>query len=609
MTSKIKRAFRGWLSLGLMAAALTTACGGHNNFRSGYGNLFVSYSAARSSFASYRVQITSVTLTRSDGVSVNAISAAQIADLAALGDMQELVGNTAIPIGTYVSATVNLDYTNALLVANVNGVPTTASVVDATGAAPKAVSVVVTLDPNNPVVIGQSEGERLDIHFDLEASSTINAAASPAIVTERIFASASNDPDTGATVRIRGPLVSFNSTQQTYSVVVRPFLDESNNLGTLTLFGGADTVYVIDNVSLAGSAGADAVTKLGTGAITTALTRYEPDAKAGRFELQQAYIGASNESGAADRLEGTVISRSGDALTVRGATLNLRSGSFAFYVADAAVTLGPNTVVSVDGSADNTGIDRNSISVGQHLVVLGQASVTNNVVSMDATAGRARLVETRAFGAITSAAAGSIALDLRGFDQWPASVFNFAGTGASAGQDAVASNYLIDTGTFDASTVTGNAVAQGRVAPFGAAPPDFLASLVSSVDAQDATLAVEFSGDGTTMPFSTVSSSALIVNLSDPALGAKHAVTVGPFNTDLGLGSSLSIVPDSQARDEWAIGNAASGISVYSDFGALTAQLSAASTGGKAVRKITAVGRYDAATHTFTARRLFVALL
>src|SRR3974377_219917 len=74
-------------------------------------------------FASYIVTIDSITLTSSTGLLAYPLVAPTIIDLVRLNDLAELVEAPAVPSGTYVAATLTLDFTMADVWVNVNGQP------------------------------------------------------------------------------------------------------------------------------------------------------------------------------------------------------------------------------------------------------------------------------------------------------------------------------------------------------------------------------------------------------------------------------------------------------------------------------------------------------
>ena len=600
---------RSLLGIIAMSATLLAACHG-TNYNSGYGNVFVTYTASGGDFPSYTLVVSSITLTRSDATVASAVSAAEAVDFAKLSDVAEMVSNTAIPIGTYTSATINLDYTSAQAFVFNGASAAAAKVVDSTGAAPTTVAIVVTFDPANPLVIAQSGAQLLNFDFNLAAANRIDTSTSPATVTIAPFFTANNNANPTKPIRVRGPLVSYNSQQSSYTVYVRPFLDETNNLGSLTLFGTPTTSYVIDNVGFVGAAGITAVTNLGTGAITSALTTYAPDTSAGTFTLTQSYVGTSVESVLADRLEGTVVARNGNTLTVRGPTLSLRGGGFTYYPTDATVTLANATSVSIDGQPTASGVTQAAVSVGQHIIVLGQSTVTSGVVALDATAGRVRLASTRLWGTVTAGGVGTGTLNLQSIGPWPVGAYGFAGTGTSAAQDANPASYVIGAGSIDLTTLQGaTAAADGIVTAFGTAPPDFQATAVTAVKAVDSRLNVDFGASGSVAPFSTVSSASVTANLADPNLGTIHSLVAGGFSTDLNtLPGSPTIVPATTGRPSFAIGSVAAGVSVFSKFPDFVTALNTNSTAGKAVLRVTATGQYDPASNTLTASGISVVL-
>lgn len=599
------------VTLAILSVLLLSGCGKkQNRFNSGYGNAFVTYTGSNGDFSSYKVSVTSMTLTRSDGTVVSGVSAAEAVDLAKLSDVSEMVSSTSVPIGTYTSASVVLDYSKAAVFVNVNGVPTATSVVDGTGAALTTLTVVVTFDPANPLIIGQSGAQRVNLDFNLAASNRIDFTASPIKVTATPFLTVDNDPATTKPIRVRGPLVSFNSLEGTYTVYLRPFFDLSNSLGSLTLFTTPTTAYVINNVGYVGVDGITAISNLGSGNITSAYTTYAPDASAGTFTVTQTYIGSAVESVAADRIEGTVIARTGDTLTLRGSTLSLRSGGFTYYPADATVNLAAATVVSIDGKPTATGIDKQDVSVGQNIIALGTSTVTSGVATVDATAGRLRVVPSRLWGTVLTGGVGTATLDLLAINEWPANAFNFTGTGASLAQNADPANYMLSTDAVDYATLVGSGAAgDGFVTAFGAAPPDFTVSGLKAVSALDSRLQVQFINGGSTTPFSSVSSTTLLVDLADPNLGAVHTLAAGPFSTDLTmLPASPAIVAAAAGRNTFAIGSAAAGIKVFSKFSDFVTELNATSTAAKSVASVVATGRYDQTTNTLTAAAISVVL-
>jgi len=84
------------------------------------------------------------------------------------------------------------------------------------------------------------------------------------------------------------------------------------------------------------------------------------------------------------------------------------------------------------------------------------------------------------------------------------------GTGSSSSAPASAGSYLVSTGALDLtdSTVGVPVVVTGLVTSFGAAPPDFTASLWLDPSTISAELVLDY-GSGTSAPFTTYNSSEL----------------------------------------------------------------------------------------------------
>src|SRR2546429_2603923 len=141
------------------------------------------------------------------------------------------------------------------------------------------------------------------------------------------------------------------------------------------------------------------------------------------FHATAVYAGTSLESPVADHISGVVSARSGNTLTVHGATFLtppvFGTASYtASYANNATVTIGSATVVGEDGVAAS-GLTPAAISVGQQLDVSGQGSVdSSGNVSLDATACssappcQVRLAPTRIWGTLNSATPGGALLDV-----------------------------------------------------------------------------------------------------------------------------------------------------------------------------------------------------
>jgi len=190
----------------LGTAALLAGCHS-NNDNSGYGIVWVTVTDDPGDFVSYITSIASLTMTRNDGQVFTAIATEEPVDFATLGNTSELWASASIPNGTYTSATITLDYTNASATILNGGTPTAATLVAPGGAALTTVSVTVTFDPaNQPVIVptyASTSAIRLAIDFNVAASNSVSLVAPPPTVTVNPFVTIGVAPADTKPIRAR----------------------------------------------------------------------------------------------------------------------------------------------------------------------------------------------------------------------------------------------------------------------------------------------------------------------------------------------------------------------------------------------------------------------
>jgi hypothetical protein len=618
----------------LVFAAALIAAGCHkNSLTSGYGIGWVTLSDTPGDFTSYIVNVNSLTLTGKTVGVVTAVGAVEPVDFTKLRNFSELWSAASIPNDTYTSASIILDYTNANISVMVNGVPTKAKVVDTTGAAVTTQTVNITFDPvNQPLIqptLQSASAIRLAIDLNLPASNVTDMTTSPPTVTIKPFMTAATSAPDTKPVRVRGPLINSSVNVGTYTVYVRPFFDEVNNLGSLSMFNGASTVFTVSGTTYVGPPGLTALSQTSAGStVTAAFTTYQPTATnasvtAGVFNPIYVVAGSTLEDFYTQGLEGDVIARSGNILTVRGSTLQFNDGTRQYIdTPDAVVIVGPSTIVTADDNTTLTGLNYNSVAVGQHIIARGLYSLpASGVATLDATGasstntGSVRLVSTELFGSVVSAAAPSLVLNLQTIENWPVSVYNFTGNGSAAVSPAA---YSVNTGSLaiPAGLGVGNPVwTEGLGAPFGSAPPDFNAFAINAELSVPASLQVDWTG-GTTAPFATATSAGLTIN----ANYTSGVIRVGSESIDLtSLAPTPQIVPATPIGDPglpakfmpaFAIGNLSAAnttsITVFNTFAAFVAQLPTTIVAATPAFHFVATGVYNRGNNTFTASSIDV---
>ena len=606
--------------------ALLAGCGGNSTFAP--GTPVITLSGTSGDFAAYRVGINSVnsiTLTSTDGTIVSASPQmpAESVDLAALTDLAELLAVQAVPAGTYKSATFTLDYTSASIWVKLNGQAVAATAVSSSGGALATGTLTITFDPNHPLVITRGQSTRLAIDIDLAASNSINIATTPPKVTVRPFLVMTPAPADATLMRARGLFVTVPSGSSDYVMNMRPLTDLVSALGAVTVSTNAQTYFNIDGVVYTGAGGLTAMASLQENTPIAAYgTLGDLSGITPGFHATAVYVGTSLESPLADHIRGVVSARSGNTLTVHGATflspIPVAGTAYASaaYANNATVTIGSATVVSEDGVAAG-GLTPAAISVGQQLDVSGQATAdTAGNISLDATAGQLRLASTRIWGTLNSATIGSATLDILSLGNFAPAGFNFAGTGTTA---ANPSAYVVNTGSLDESATAASTLLRvdGMVNAFGSAPPDFTASAITAGTATEQQLVVEWiNGGAATAPFISDSTAGLVVDLNNAALGTIHEIRTGPMTLDLKsptvpASPLITTVGADQSRLQLAIGSAtlSTGVSVFNSISGFTDALASTFNGSNKIYRLVAVGQYNIGTNTFVASRISVALM
>lgn len=619
--------------VGCCLALLLTACGG-NGMSAGStastsatasmkctgscGSAVVSMTDAAGDFLSYIVTLTSLQLQTASGASVETLAAPMQVDFTRLVNLTEVISAGQIPAADYVSAQLTLNYANAQITAQDGaGNSITLSPVDSKGnALTGSLTVSVTLDNTNQLVITPGNTGRLAFDFNLAASNMVNLTAMTVQVAPTLVATVM--PSGTRQVRVRGSLASASTTGNDFVLNVQPFNTQGGTAGQVTADVTSTTTYQINGKAYVGTAGLTALAALPANTMVAAFGSLQTGTTPS-FTAANVLAGTSLENPSKDQISGTVIARSADTLTVRGATWTRHDGSFDFERMDSTVTVGPNTGVTEEGQVGTFTIA--NISVGQHITAFGMASqAANGAVTLDATAGEVQLNITRLLGTVTALATGSATLNLQSLDGLPATDFTFTGTGTSAAMDAVATAYVVKTGTLSQTGLAANAPlrAFGFVTPFGMAPPDFTAETLETFSGVPSLLVVSWgqAGSATAITGLTATSNSLQLSLTN--VGMQHFVTVGPELVDLTkVTPAPGIVPDTGTNVVFTIGHAgklkAENFSTFAAFvtrlaSELAATPTSTMTTATTVDIVAAEGTYDSTRDVLTAQRVAVLL-
>jgi hypothetical protein len=616
----------------LVAVLFITSCG--NNLFS-VGTTVITMTAQRGHFTSYLVNIDEIEMTRNDGSVIQLPIVSQRVDLANLGNTVTILGAPPVEVGTYVSATFFIDYSDPYITSEIAGQAIPSTLTDAsTKTTPAVDTITVTFDPNHPLVVTNQQTALLNFNIDLEASNTIDfpVNTTPLPVTVHPFFTVDTQPVYTQPLYSRGVFVFADTKNGNFVMNTRPFHDLFNNtVGALTVIPNAQTYYNINGLTYTGAAGFTALAALqgqtstlqigviGTGPGTPTpfgnLSGILPS-----FSATEVYVGTSQESTIQDHITGIVSAISGNTVTVMGASLFMGlslseqiGNNIDGFSQFATVTVGPNTVFSADGVPGNFNLQ--SLSVGQLVNVSGVSSLdaSFNPTSFDATGGQIRMLPTTLWGTLSSATPGSLSMQLLQDENFTPQYLNFAGTGTSSSQDATAANYTVNTGSTDESATPANTLLQmtGLANTFGQGPPYFNASTITTGSSIEQELVLEYSGTGSLNPFTIVSGGAIGLNLADAALaGSVQVVNTGPQSVTVANPINpqiLTIIPAAATGTSptlFSVGNITLGEKLFTDPSAYASGLNALINGSLPVIKIVAKGAYDATNGTFTARHI-----
>ena len=610
------------------AAALVTACGGGGDGGSGMSSnapppvstacadcstVYVAITDADGDFLGYTVDVVSLKLRKANGSTVETLPATTRIDFAQYVDLTEFFTAATIPNGAYVGATLRLDYSNADIAVEQNGAPVAARAVDAQGTALGVVDVNVTLDNRHQLQVAPGRPSLFTLDFNLAASNSVDLATTPATVTVTPALVASLEPVDEKDLRVRGPLVSVDAAAGSYVVDLRPFHMRSMRYGQVTVHTNADTTFEIDGTNYTGSAGLAALNSAGTGTVTAAFGTLTTANR--EFNATTVFAGSSVPGVGVDTVIGQVLARSGDVLTVRGATVVRNSDGARYARGTVKLTLSPNTRVIKGGTVPARVVPSGMISVGQSIEAFGTAVPVSSAAmsgdwTLDATAGRVRMNLTPIYGFVNQAGVGSMILKLESIAGRKVSAFDFAGTGASAAQDADPMNYEVATSALDVSRFNVGQPTKiiGYPTPFGAAPPDFDARTLVDFPRMPAMMKLAWFPAGTTAPFSSQEATGLVLNLANPDLGRTHFITIGPRIVDLTrLPASPSIVPPDSGPTAYLIVVRDESHS-FRDFGDFVADLGVRLNGTTSMTSFTASGSFNGDSNVFTARSIVAVL-
>ena len=572
------------------------------------GCAYVNLTDAPGDFLSYTVNVTGLTLTRADGTIVNVLPNATTVDFAQYSDLSEFLSLASMPPGSYTSGSITLDYTNAdIQVADTNGNAVQVAPVNSNGNAITTLTLSIDLDNTAALVLVPGVPRLFQVDFDLAASNTVNLNVSgePTTVTVQPFLSASVDPNLTNQIQVRGPLTTVDASDGEFTLGLRPFYAISGDYGAMRIFTDSNTVFDINQTAFSGSAGITALAAAGP--TTAVIAKGTFDFTSHEFQASEVDAGSSVPGGTLDAAEGVILSRSGDDIVLRGATL-YRAGQTAIFRDSVAVTLGTSTKVHEAGSPKSS-FDISDISVGQRLLVFGKLTNTSpSSLALDASSGFARLQYTKFDGTVNpTPTATSMSVNVQYIEGRPVSMFSFAGTGTSTPNDANPSTYAVSSssGLFNGVNTGDPVRVWGFATPFGSAPPDFTATTVADYVNANGLIVMSWPSPGSTDVFTSMSAtSGLVLNLASTPPPPVSELVQG------GVVTQLSHLSNGAPTVKGTLGVFAISqngtVQVHVTLEGFLSDLTARLSGGAKVRAFFVHGGFDGNTDTMTAKQIAV---
>ena len=575
------------------------------------GTVLLGLTDADGDFLNYTVDVVSLSLETANGRIVETLPRSTRIDFTEYVDLTELLTAATVPPATYVAGSITLDYTAAEVFVEQDGEAKAAVVVDGDGNAISETTLDIRLSDRDRLVVTRGRPAFLQLDFDLAASHDVDVVPTPAVAVAETFIVAEIEPVDEKSFRVRGPVTDVDVSGSAYSVALRPFRDRDGDFGTATINTVDTTEFEVNGEPFTGSAGLEALAAAGTGTPSVAFGTLDVAARS--FTAERVLAGSSVPGAGRDAVIGNIIARSGNTLTIRGATFVPRDRRAHFHD-DVLVEISDTTRVFKDGhGADSVSIA--DLSVGQRVTVLGNqpaaaTSAETPTLFVDATDGAVRMHLTRLSGTVNEVLPGETTIDLQAIDRRRAGIFDFAGTGATPADDADPDNYQVATGSLVVSAfATGKpVVARGFPTAFGSAPPDFTGRTLIDFTEVRSKLGLGWGSEGTLAPFLSLSAEGLVIDNANPDIGSRQYIKQGPVLISLtDLPSGTSVVPAS-GRTLFSIKTRDS-IRLYSDFGDFADDLALSLDGATPMRSMHAYGSYDAAGNVFTATKIGVFLL
>jgi len=318
-----------------------------------------------------------------------------------------------------------------------------------------------------------------------------------------------------------------------------------------------------------------------------------------KYLAHQVYAGSSVPWGDKDVLKGSVVARSGNTLSVIGATVELDDGRFQFSDS-ISVLVDASTRVTKQGSTGNShSID--DLSVGQKVTVLGYLSDDGSTLNATGDDGLVRMRYSHVSGLVASVS--PLEVDLQHVNRRLVARYDFSGTGIRPDNDADPDQYQIDTGLLSLNTLNPSEPVRvkGFPTPFGTAPLDFEAKTVIDLSQLPTKMLMGYGASGSPTAVVSLDPGGLLLDLQSTQ-GRHHLKQAGVI-TDIATLPAVPFIEPGANPGIYAISQGRS-VRVYLRWDQYQAALNDQLAAGKQVVFVIAKGSYDAVGLVLSARQV-----
>ena len=577
-----------------------------NNVNNQCGTLLLGLTDADGDFLTYQVEVSGIELVRADGTRVSVLPTSQTVDFVEYIELSELATAATIPVGIYTAGSITVNYSNANIQVEKDGMAAGAIMVDESGGSVDSLTLGIEFDANNRLVIARNRPALLEIDFDLAASHSVDLTTDPVTVTTEPFIVAEVDPITEKEFRMRGPLIEVDEAESNFRIAVRPFYRSDQRFGGVNIYVDDETSFDIDGVLSEGEEGLAQLAQLSAGTATVSYGEFNRDE--GRFTATIVKAGSSVPGSQLDAARGVIVAREGSTLTVRGASL-IRADRDATFRDEVTVIVAETTSVAKPRRIDQT-LTIDDLSVGQAVTVLGEIQQDDvGGTTLDASEGFVRMRLTATSGHVNAFDGSELALNMQALQGRLPEVYDFSGTGIDPGFDADAENYQISTDNLMVTGVNESDPVRvtGFVTPFGSAPADFEAATVINYAQSRSRLYIDWPDGDDVVALSELTSQSLTINIVNDGEGGTYKLIQGGIRTSLTSFDGAVVVEPIAERGLFTM-RTSSSVQIFSNFADFSAELQQKLDEGQNINVMHASGGFSNQTLIFKAAKVAVRL-